>query len=198
MALATPFRPAVKADCPQIAELFAVASGGVSVYVWSLMADEFPGLSPLEIGALRYARDDIPFSYRNCTVAAPGGRLAGMMVAFPMEVRPETVDSAPAAAPPPVLRPYAELEDQGSYYICGIALYPEYRALGFGSQFLDIAREQARTFGMERLSLIAFADNVGAVRLYQRHGFRITDRRPVVRHPLIRHTGDALLMVAEA
>ena len=197
MALATPFRPAVKADCPQIAELFAVASGGVSVYVWSLMAEEFPGLSPLEIGARRYAREDIPFSYRNCTIAAPGGRLAGMMVAFPMEVRPETADSASADVPP-VLHPYAELEDQGSYYICGIALYPEYRGLGFGSQFLDIARGQARAFGMNRLSLIAFSDNVAAVRLYERNGFRVADRRAVVPHPLIRHHGDALLMVAAA
>jgi hypothetical protein len=35
------------------------------------------------------------------------------------------------------------------------------------------------------------------VRLYEREGFREVDRAPVVPHPLIRHTGDVILMAAE-
>jgi hypothetical protein len=72
------FRPATREDSRKIAELFRIASGGVVEYVWSTLAPEYPGLTPLEIGARRYARDEGAFSYRNCTVAELGGEVIGM------------------------------------------------------------------------------------------------------------------------
>lgn len=62
---------------------------------------------------------------------------------------------------------------------------------------LSIAREQARERGLGVLSLLVFEHNVGAVRLYERDGFRVVDRAPIVPHDLIHHTGDVLLMAAE-
>jgi len=44
---------------------------------------------------------------------------------------------------------------------------------------------------------VAFEENRGAVRLYRRLGYREIARAPIVPHPLIRSTGDALLMVTE-
>ena len=61
---------------------------------------------------------------------------------------------------------------------------------------LELARQQAYQRGLEELSLIVFEQNAGAKRLYERHGFREVDRRPVIPHELIRYKGDALLMVA--
>ncbi len=57
----------------------------------------------------------------------------------------------------------------------------------------QIRRE--RGFGV--LSLIVFEQNAGAVRLYEREGFRVVDRAAVVPHGLIQHTGDVLLMAME-
>jgi len=45
------------------------------------------------------------------------------------------------------------------------------------------------------MSLVVFEQNRDALRLYQRHGYREVARESIVPHPLIRLTGDALLMV---
>ncbi len=56
MSFEATFRPATTNDSHEIAKLFRIASGGVAEYVWSTLASEYPGLTPLEIGARRYAR----------------------------------------------------------------------------------------------------------------------------------------------
>jgi ribosomal protein S18 acetylase RimI-like enzyme len=77
-----------------------------------------------------------------------------------------------------------------------MAVDEEHRGRGLGSGFLEIARGLARDKGLGELSLIAFEQNPRAVALYERHGFAVIDRRPVVPHPLIHYTGEALLMTA--
>jgi ribosomal protein S18 acetylase RimI-like enzyme len=52
--------------------------------------------------------------------------------------------------------------------------------------------------GARELSLLCFESNAGARRLYEREGFRVTGRRPIVPHPMIHAAGDVLLMVAPA
>lgn len=195
MDLAPPFRPAAKADCRRIAELFALASGGVSLVVWQMFADEYPGLTPLDIGERRYAREATNFSYQNCVLAEVDGRVVGMLVTFPI---PEDDDAGGSDdETPEVLRPYAELEVPGSWYVCGIAVDPDHQDRGLGTAFLEIARAQARERGLSTLSLIVFEQNTGATRLYDRLGYREVDRRPVVPHPDIEYTGEAILMTAE-
>jgi ribosomal protein S18 acetylase RimI-like enzyme len=51
--------------------------------------------------------------------------------------------------------------------------------------------------GCRNASLIVFEQNGGAARLYRRLGYVETQRERVVPHPLIHHTGDALLMVKQ-
>ena len=58
------------------------------------------------------------------------------------------------------------------------------------------ARERAQSLRLRELSLLCFAGNTGARRLYERAGFVVVDWRPVMPHPMIRHTGDVLLMQA--
>jgi GNAT superfamily N-acetyltransferase len=178
-------------DCRRIAELFRISSDGIADYVWSRLQKEYPGLSLLEIGERRYARENTAFSYQNCVVAERAGEVVGMLHAFVIE---------PAAAatlePDPVLRPYAELEVPGSLYVSGLALLPGERGRGVGARLLQVARERARELGCPEVSLICFAANEGARRLYAREGFRVIDRRAVAPHPMIHATGEALLMTA--
>jgi GNAT superfamily N-acetyltransferase len=204
--LKTHFRPATRSDCPTLARLMQIAADGVCDYIWSLQQAEFPDLTLLEIGAKRYAEGEGNFSYRTCVMAfgdedrGPTGkrsRAQGMMMAFAIP----PADSAPSSAPDPeavtpemaVLAPY-ELEQPNSWYVCALAVFPAYRGQGIGTQFLDLAADQARSQGLPELSLLCFEQNVGAFKLYQRHGFQVIERTPVVPHPLIRHTGDLLLM----
>ena len=182
-------RPARKADCGVIARLYRISSDGVADYIWTKLAA--PGEDILDVGRRRYEREDTLFSYRNCTVVEVDGHVAGMLVAFPMHVDPNYVESDP------VLAPYSALEEDDSYYICGMALFPEYRGQGIGTALLALAEQHAREKGFSRLSLIVFEQNTGAKKLYERSGYRETKRAAVHPHPLIHYTGDALLMVKD-
>jgi ribosomal protein S18 acetylase RimI-like enzyme len=186
------FRPATTEDSRTIAELFGIASGGVAEYVWSKLAPQHPGLTPLKIGAGRYARGEGAFSYKNCTVADLDGEVIGMLHAFPMEEETEETDEPVDF----VLEPYARLEVPGSYYVSAMAVFPEHRGKGLGTQMLETAKEQARDRDCRQVSLLVFERNERAVELYRRHGFEVIDRAPVVPHEVIRYTGEVLLMTA--
>jgi ribosomal protein S18 acetylase RimI-like enzyme len=186
------FRPATKEDSRAIAELFRISSDGVVDYVWMTLAPEYPGLEPVEIGAHRYAREEGNFSYTSCVVAEREGEVIGQLCAYPEVASAEEPDEAVD----PVLRPYARLEIPGTLYISSLAVFDGFRGMGLGTEMLSIARKQARERGLDALSLLVFEQNTGAVKLYEREGFREVDRAPVIPHPLIHHTGDVLLMSA--
>ncbi len=191
MVLETPFRPATIKDCYDIARLFKIASGGVAEYTWTKMQADYPGLSPLRIGERRYASDNTAFSYRNSIVASHDDQVMGVLVTFAIAAE---VDG-PSESPDPILAPYS-LEAPGSWYICAMAFFPEFRGQGLGTKLLAIARDQAQEREFNELSLLVFEQNTGAVRLYGRNGFKTVERAAVVPHPLIRYTGDVLLMTA--
>ncbi len=181
-------RPATRDDCADIARLFLISSDGLAAYIWSKM--QTPDLSLEEVGARRYARKGVAFSYENCLIAADGGAVLGMLHSYPME---RTTDPQPETDP--VLRPASELEDYGSLYISGIALYPGHRGKGLGTRLLEAAAFRAKQLGLPRLSLICFDANTRAMALYRRHGFAETDRRPIVPHPTLKYRkGDAVLL----
>ena len=180
-------RAAVKADCRRIAELYRISSDGVADYIWTRLAA--PGEDLLEVGCRRYAREGTPFSYENCRLVEANGTVIGMLVAFPVTVEPGTVETDP------VLVPYSLLEEDQSYYICGMAIEAGFRGRGIGTRLLADAERTSRALGLRKLSLIVFEQNAGAKRLYERWGFVERRRQPVVPHPLIHYTGDALLMV---
>lgn len=197
MSGAATYRPATAADSRFIAEMIDLSSDGVAVIDWTEAAQAAGDRSALDIGAELYASEQGDYSYRNCRIAQLSGRRAGMLLSFPMAAR----DPAAAASPPPfdgtdVFAPYKYLEAPETWYICGVALRPAYRGHGIGTALMELARQQAREHGYERLSLVVFEQNVAALRLYRRLGYRVIDRAPIVPHPLIRARGDALLMVA--
>lgn len=180
-------RPARREDSRLIAGLYRLSSEGVSDYVWSRLAE--PGEDLLDVGERRYARENTPFSYRSTCLAEHGGAVAGMLVAFPMHVDPG------AREDDPVLRPYAELEEDASYYICGVAVEAAHRGRGLGKALMARAEGDALAAGLGKTSLIVFEANAVALGLYRRLGYVERMRRPIVPHPLIHPRGDALLMV---
>lgn len=184
-------RPARRIDCRAIAELFLIASDGLARYIWR-QADS-DGLPLLEVGARRYAREGVAFSYQNCLVAEVDGEVAGLLHSFAMKPPATGEDEA---EPDPVLAPYSELEDYGSLYISAVAVFDQYRGQGIGSKLLSAAQRRAASMRLPRLSLICFEGNRNAMRLYQRLGYREQDRRQIVPHPWLRYRdGDAVLLV---
>lgn len=181
------FRPARKDDCADIAALYRISSDGVADYIWSKLAE--PGEDILAVGQRRYERENLAFSYQNCTIVEEGGNIVGMLVAFPMHVDASDTETDP------VLAPYSKLEEDDSYYVCGMAMFPEHRGRGIGTRLLALAEEHARQQGYGKVSLIVFEQNSGAKRLYDRSGYIEVSREAVFPHPLIHYTGDAILMV---
>jgi ribosomal protein S18 acetylase RimI-like enzyme len=187
------FRPAQKPECRTIASLYSISSDGVADYIWTKLAE--PGEDILDVGQRRYERENSLFSYQNCTLATLGENgqtIVGMLVAFPM-----VVDETATPEEDPVLAPYSRLEENNSYYVCGVAVFPEYRNRGIGTQLMALAETHAITKGFAKLSLIVFEQNQGAKRLYEHLGYREVKREAIVSHPLIHYSGDALLMVKE-
>jgi len=180
-------RPARKSECRRIAELYRVSSDGVADYIWTKLGR--PGEDILDVGRRRYEREGTPFSYENCKMVELRGAAVGMLVAFPMEVDVEYKETDP------ILAPYGLLEEDHSYYICGMAVDEGHRGKGIGTALLHEAERACRRMGLEKLSLIVFEQNVNARRLYERFGYAERRRHPVVPHPLIHYTGDALLVV---
>jgi len=180
-------RPAQKSDCRRIAELYRISSDGVADYIWAKLAQ--PREDVLEVGRRRYEREGTPFSYQNCRMVELAGSVVGMLVAFPMEIDKDYVENDP------ILIPYSILEEDQSYYVCGMAIEAAHRRKGIGSTLLAEAERTCRELGLRKLSLIVFEQNVDARRLYERSGYFEVRRHSVVPHPLIHYTGDALLMV---
>jgi GNAT superfamily N-acetyltransferase len=185
-------RQAMKEDSTDIARLFLASSDGLAEYIWSKVAE--PGETVIETGARRYAREGVAFSYENCLIAEQDGAAVGMAHSFHMEEDP---DAEPESDP--VLKPYSELEDFGSLYLSGVAVFEQHRNAGIGMALMGAVNQRARDISLPRVSLICFERNEGAIGLYQRLGFRELDRRAVVPHSTLHyHDGDAVLFARES
>ena len=181
------FRPAQRGDAREIARFFQITSEGGADYIWSLIAQ--PGEDLLEVGAARYAREGVNFSYENCLIAEHQGRVIGIMHSYVMRHDPHA-----EPVTDPVLAPYADMEIPDTLYISSLALDEGWRNQGLGATFLQAAQARCDALGLDGLSLIDYAANTGARRFYERHGFHIVKTCQITPHPLFRVTGQAYLM----
>jgi ribosomal protein S18 acetylase RimI-like enzyme len=79
--------------------------------------------------------------------------------------------------------PLQELENlaPATWYVNVLAVVPELRGKGFGSKLLRAADETGHALGKRGMSVVVSDANVGARRLYERHGYRATAERPMVK-----------------
>lgn len=187
------FRPATRADIPDLARLHLMAGHGLFD---ALYRDTIPGLSTNEIYERVLARTETFWSYTSASVAARESRVIGEIQTFPFD----EIEKAP---PDPLIpkdrlglyKPFERLSPlgSGSYYINIVSVYPEFLSKGIGSRLMHLARSRATQQGFSTLSLHSF-DDPRAVALYQHLGFAVAGRSPVVEHELLQFSGDLLLM----
>jgi len=70
---------------------------------------------------------------------------------------------------------------EGDSYLAHIAAYPKFRSLGFGTKLLEVIEEEARTTGSKRMVLDVETDNEKAIKLYERLGYRVESKSPILR-----------------
>ncbi len=188
-------RMATRDDAREIAKLIAISSDGVAEIEWHEQAD-IENCTPLDIGERTYQNPEDDYSFNNTTMLEINGEVAGMLLAFGMpEAEPRNPENRPAADDENVYAPYIYLEEPNSWYICGVALYPQHRGHGLGTRLMDLANEQAKEYGFSILSLVVFEQNKGALNLYDRLRYTVVDQAPIVPHSLIHYEGNALLMI---
>ena len=188
-------RAATQDDAREIAKLIAISSDGVAEIEWHEEADK-EHCDPLDIGERTYQNPQGDYSFNKTTMLVINGEVAGMLLAFGMpEAEPRNPENRPAADDENVFAPYIYLEQPNSWYICGVALHPQYRGHGLGTRLMALANDQAKEGGFKTLSLVAFEQNKGAVSLYDKLGYTVVDQSPIVPHPLIHYDGNALLMI---
>jgi len=168
-------RPATPHDAEALAPLYNQAGDGLPLRLWSQRAA--PGQDPWEVGRARIRGTEGGISHRNGWVATRHGRTAGCLFAY---MQPDLAEPAPPDAPR-MFVPLIELEAlaAGTGYMNLIAVAPEFQGKGIGSRLIEHFEEHYR--GPAGLSLIVSDSNTGAIRLYERHGFRVAATRAKVK-----------------
>jgi len=65
---------------------------------------------------------------------------------------------------------------KGCYYLCHIAVDPQWRGKGIAAQLINFMAARAQELGYSILSLDVAELNIGALRLYQQLGFKVVKR----------------------
>ena len=171
-------RPAIAADALALAELVNMAGEGLAYHAWAKLAA--PGEDPWEVGRRRAARDTGSFSWRNATVVESGGTVAGCLIGYVLPAKPEPIDYTTM---PPMFVPLQELENLAPSRWCVnvLAVYPEHRGRGLGTQLLALADRKSAEAGADGLSITVSDSNAGARRLYERVGCQEVAQRAMVK-----------------
>jgi GNAT superfamily N-acetyltransferase len=187
------YRPARPEDCQDLARFLCMAGGGLYEFLFD---DLIPFMSAQDIVSAGAASDRYPISYRNWRVATLGedGKIVGAANVFPADdlkhdnyrlLNSERYDR---------VRPMMTLQDWGSMFLNALAVDAKLRGGGIGAQLLAWAKARATELGFDRLSLHAWADNIGAMKFYETHGFVRLGVAEIAPHPRLRHVGGSILM----
>ena len=65
------------------------------------------------------------------------------------------------------------MKDEQRLHIGRFAIAPSLRRCGLASLMIDYAKNEARTFGVSKLTLKVYEHNLGARKLYERTGFYV-------------------------
>ncbi len=187
-------RNATRSDALPLAKLIDIAGEGIPTWLWRQSCTA--GQSPLEVGTQRAQRSEGGFSFRNAMVAKKRKNVIGMILGYPIDVAPtDDLNALPAA-----IAPFVDLEKQsvGTWYVNALAVFAGQQGQGVGSGLLRAAEARAAQAGYRRTSIQVFAQNRGAVRLYERNGYRTIAHSTVQDHPCHPYyTGDVLLLVKD-
>ena len=186
-------RRASRADIPHLIRIRLMAESGFAEALFEDLDQSVEEIIETEL-----TNPNITAYYKNYWVVLHHDEIAGGLLAFPWNDYEK--DSHNPLVPEErylIMGPFEEFEALGNYHIAELSVYPEFTRQGIGSVLLGLARERAVERNFTELSLMVFAENIGAVSLYKKHGYREVDRRPVDPHPRSIYSGEVLLMTCQ-
>ncbi|WP_181366365.1 GNAT family N-acetyltransferase [Albidovulum aquaemixtae] len=181
-------RPVRPEDGDILLELIDIASHGFVMHLFGGATP--PGQDVSEFTRSRIRSEDSGLSHTKSWVAEVDGEIAGYLAI-------DTVPLDPGPIPedePAMFRALTELEREapGTGLINLLSTLPEMRGRGVGSALLHFSE---RNRGPNGMCLTVSDENVGAQRLYRRHGYRVAGRRPIVKGNWDTPAEEWLLMV---
>ena len=184
-------RKATRSDVNDIAKLALIAGEGIPGWFWAQSATGSQNIE--DVGAAKLLSETDNFSYRNVHVAETDDDIAGMILAYRL---PDADDAEDLDELPDFIRPLVELEQcvPSSFYINMLAAYPQFRNMSIGTRLMGIVDELAANVGCTLSSIEVFDQNEGALRLYQRLGYEIMEKRRVVPHSCHPYDGHISLL----
>lgn len=184
-------RPATRRDAANIAILVDIAGEGLASHLWRQLAR--PGQSPCEVGRSRVLRDEGSSTWRNSHVVEVDMEVAGVLIGYPLG---EGITPQEIAEQSELVRPLMALEAEAPdhWYINVVSVFPEFRGQGLGTRLLQEAETLGRPEGPAGMAIIVSAENRGAIRLYERVGFAVAGRQPMVPYPGHETGGEWLLL----
>lgn len=188
------YRTATQADAPEIAELIAIASGGMVEFLFQDFAPNLDEL--LAILTIAVANHLSEMSYNNTDVAVFRGNVVGMANSYPAD-RHRLTETMKRFFSPERLSAIADFYSsrvEGSFYLSTIAVRENCRSQGIGTALIERVKAKAKRQNFSALSLIVWSDNVEAIRLYQQQQFQPVKRVQVGQHPLLPHANGCILM----
>ena len=187
------YRTARKADCTRMAELINIASGGVVEFLFHDLA---PGLTPQQVVAHNLEIDQGYYTFKNAIVAVTEDQVVGVALSFPAlyhEITAEMRQYFPKDRLDHLTEFYAARVDD-SFLLNALCVDQKWRRNGIGSKLISLTKKKATQSGFKVLSLMVFADNSEALRVYHRHGFKVFATVQLNSHEHIPHEGGCLLM----
>ena len=185
------YRPARSTDAAAIAQLTMIAADGLVDF---LLADLVPNTSSEELLSSLIAQEQGEASYRNTEVAVMVEQVIGIAQSYAAtrhRITDEMRDFLPAERLEH-LTDFFNSRVEDSWFLDTLAVAPAYQGQGIGRQLIERVKQQARDQGYPSVSLIAWADNQDAIRLYQRQEFQPVKSIQVTPHPLLPHSGAIL------
>jgi ribosomal protein S18 acetylase RimI-like enzyme len=177
-------RPARPDDAPLAAVVFRLSMGE--------FADHLFGHNgrAAEMALIRmFSRDAGRFGYKHASVVELNGRALGMVIAFPgadlTRLSLAAVRYMPMAFGANALNlifrslrlTSVREAEADEYYISNIAILPAVHGQGFGSLLLERVDKRARAAAFSKCSLLVSTDNQPAIKLYEKHGYKIVATR---------------------
>lgn len=178
-------------EAAEIAPLMNAAGEGLPMHFWRRRAE--PDQDGWDVARARLSGPESPIARSDAWVAVAQGRILSFLLGYS---QPDTPDPIPADVPD-MFRPLIELEAEapGTFYINMLATVDDARGHGIGSRMLEHAEERR---GPRGTSLIVSDTNADAIRLYHRHGYSETARRPMVKAGWDHPGRDWILMIKAA
>jgi ribosomal protein S18 acetylase RimI-like enzyme len=187
------YRTGKPEDCNEIANLMDQASGGIIEFLYH---DLFLDLKPAEFVAKNLLESEYPYNYNSAIVAEKDDKVVGISYSYPSSYHGLT-ERAKDMLPHDRLVHLADFFSariENSWLLDSFGVDSSCRKLGIGNRLLKMTIQRAREKGFNSMSLLVFADNSKAIRLYRNNGFIIAEKVKVQRHRLIPHDEGCLLM----